>query len=278
MTVVAIWLEPTDQLLWSVADTRISSPGQTGGRMIMTDSAAKLFALPIHCYAATMSLSPKTLYRASVGYGFAGDVLPATMTFATASTFFQNLTTVGSYDPPRLSEIAAMVGHLGERFSKEALSSSNGKYGKFFAAVFGWCPILNCLAIYELKPQKTATSYEMQITETLPKDNLSVVSFGTGATRLTQLIDNIRLQGDKFGRTARVPKLAVEALIREGAVSDVGGSLSIGAANRDDFRLYSHVTPNEMGKPEADISFNGINLGQDARLIGHYMVSMTGIA
>src|SRR6266566_7309183 len=38
MTVVAIWLEPTEQVLWSIADTRISAPGPTGGRKIMTDS------------------------------------------------------------------------------------------------------------------------------------------------------------------------------------------------------------------------------------------------
>jgi hypothetical protein len=46
MTVVAIWFEPTEQVLWSVADTRISQPGPTGrGTTIMTDSGAKLFAI-----------------------------------------------------------------------------------------------------------------------------------------------------------------------------------------------------------------------------------------
>src|ERR1700688_199321 len=129
MTVVAIWLEPQEQTLWVVADTRISNPGQSGGAVVATDSGAKLFALPIHCYAAVAgSFAKKTLYQSSVGYAFAGDVLPATMTFATVSTFFQNLVTVGSYDPPRLRDIAEMVGHLAEGFSKEALFSSNLKY------------------------------------------------------------------------------------------------------------------------------------------------------
>src|SRR5262245_14301699 len=123
MTVVAIWFEPTDRALWSVADTRISRPGQGGGRIIQTDNGAKLCVLPVRCYAATMDVGKKELYRSSVGFAFAGDILPATMTFAIATTFLQNLTTVGSYDPPRLSEIADMVGFLGERFSKEALIS-----------------------------------------------------------------------------------------------------------------------------------------------------------
>jgi hypothetical protein len=99
------------------------------------------------------SFIPKTLYRSSVGYAFAGDVLPATMTFATVSTFLQNLVTVGSYDPPRLSEIAGMVGHLAERFSREALFSSNSRYGRFSAAVFGWCPVLKQFTIYKLALQ-----------------------------------------------------------------------------------------------------------------------------
>jgi hypothetical protein len=252
MTVVAIWLEPTEQVLWSVADTRISAPGPTGGRKIMTDSGAKLFALPIHCQAARMNLDfrKKTLYLSSVGYAFAGDVFPATMTFATASTFLQNLTTVGSDDPPRLSEIAAMIGRLGQRFSTEALGSSNGKYGKFTAAVFGWCPTLNRFAIYELKPRLTTSTFEMQIEETLPKDNLSVVSFGTGAARLIQQMDNIRQRGDEYNRTARIPKIAAEVLIEQD-MGDVGGSLSIGAATQNDFHLYSYVTPIVKGKPEA---------------------------
>jgi hypothetical protein len=54
-------------------------------------------------------------------------------------------------------------------------------------------------------------TFEMQIEETLPKDNLSVVSFGTGAARLIQQIDTIRQHGDKYNRTACIPKLAAEA-------------------------------------------------------------------
>lgn len=278
MTVVAVWFEPTEQVLWSVADTRISAPGPSGGTTIMTDSGAKIFAIPIHCHQEIMDASfrKKTLYYSSVGYAFAGDVLPAAMTLATASTFLQNLTTVGSNDPPRLSEIAAMIGSLAERFSKDSLASSNGAYGKFAAAVFGWCPILDEFAIYKLEPRLTSSTFQMECEELRPKDNSTVVLFGSGATRLTQQIDYIRKHGDKFHRTARIPKLAAEALIAQD-VGDVGGSLSIGAATRNGFRLYSHVTPIVPGKPEAKISFNGIDLHPDL-MVGHYMISTDMIA
>ncbi len=164
------------------------------------------------------SFRKKTLYYSSVGYAFAGDVFPAAMTAATASTFLQNLTTVGSDDPPRLSEIAAMIGRLAQRFSRESLGSSNGKYGKFTAAVFGWCPVLNRFAIYQLTPRWSSSTFEMQSAEFLPEDNLSVVSFGTGAARLIEKMDKIRQHGDKFHRTAHIPKLAAEALVEQ----DVG--------------------------------------------------------
>ena len=136
-------------------------------------------------------------------------------------------------------------------------------------AVFGWCPILNRFAIYQLTLDET--TFEMQIAETLPEDSLSVVALGSGAARLIQQIDFIREHGDKFHRTARIPKLAADALIEQN-VGDVGGSLSIGLATRDGFRLYSHVTPVVPGKPDAKISFNGIELHPDL-MVGHYMIS-----
>src|ERR1700751_1376042 len=150
------------------------------------------------------------------------------MTVATASTFLQNLTTVGSNDPPRLSEIAAMIGRLAERFSKDSLASSNGTYGQFTAGVFGWCQILDEFAIYRLEPRLTSSTFQMECEELRPKDNSTVVLFGSGVRRLTQQIDFIRQHGDKFHSPAHIPKLAAEALIAED-VGDVGGSLSISA-------------------------------------------------
>jgi hypothetical protein len=279
MTVVAIWHEPTEQLLWAVADTRISQPGSSGGTTIMTDSGAKLFAIPIRCHQARMdsSFRKHELYSASVGYAFAGDVLPATMTLATASTFLQNLTPIGSNDPPRLSDIAAMIGRLAERFSKEALASSSGNYGKFTAAVFGWCPMLGEFANYKLEPRLTSSTFTIDCQELLPRHNATVITFGSGAARMIKQIDRIRQHGDKFHRTALVQKLAAEALIEQDS-GDVGGSLSIGVATRNDFRLYSYVTPKVPGKPEAKISFSGIDLGQGNQLVGHYMIAIDGIA
>lgn len=103
MTVVAIWFEPADDALWAVADTRISSKGSQGVT-ISTDSATKIFAIPIRCHqpATASNLRRLPFYTTSVGFAFAGDVVPATMTVATAGTFLQNLVTVGGSKSPEV--------------------------------------------------------------------------------------------------------------------------------------------------------------------------------
>jgi hypothetical protein len=277
MTIVAVWRE-TDDALWSVADTRISSPGQGGGTIVRTDTGAKLFALPIVCHRLLPDLTARRAphYQTTIGYAFAGDVLPATMTYATASTFLQNLATPGEASPPMLREIAELVRSLGEQFSKESLGSSNGKYGRFEAVVFGWCPHLARFAIYHLSPNSNASRFEMDCTENLPNDSSSVIILGSGRTKLLESINSIRLNGDRFGRKGRIPKLAAEAVIEED-VGDVGGSLSIGIANRFGYDLYSWLRPVEPGKPDAFLSFNGIVLDQRTAHVGHYIVAMDGM-
>jgi hypothetical protein len=279
MTIVAIWLEPSDDALWAVADTRISAPGEAGGAIIRTDSGAKLFALPISCFriGSEPSYRRHRHYSTSVGFAFAGDVLPATMTYATASTFLQNLGTVETADPPLLSDVAKLVRTVAIGFSKESLASSNGKYGEFEASLFGWEAHLNRFVVYHLTPKISSESFSIDIHEHFPNDNRTVLMMGSGRSRLSSKIDTIRQNGkDEFGRSGRIPKLAVEGIVRED-VGDVGGSLSISIATQWGYELYSWVRPIEIGKPDATIAFNGIDLHGEPRQVGHYLVVMPGM-
>jgi hypothetical protein len=277
MTVVTIWLEPKDDAMWAVADTRISSR-RDSGVTVSTDSAAKLFAIPIRCHRADAkpNFRRTPYFTTSVGFAFAGDVVPATMTVATAGTFLQNLMTVGAANPPRLSEIAEAVRRLAERFSKEKLSSSNGQLGDFHSAVFGWCPVLSRFAIYELVPRRQQSNFHIECLECLPTDSQGVVTFGTGAPRLIELIKLISEAGNEY--TYRVPLSAAEALLHESKLDDVGGSLSIGLADRIEFRLYSYITPVVPGFPAAKMTFNGIDLAEEVGPVGHHFVAINGFA
>lgn len=276
MTVVAIWSETADSALWSVADTRISAPGETGGTTIRTDSGAKLFALPISCSHLSSDPSVRRMpyYTTSVGFAFAGDVLPATMTYATASTFLQNLLTAGPKDPPMLRDIGNLVGQLAERFSKESLSSSNGRYGKFECAVFGFCHHLQRFVTYHI-PHLEQPTFAIEIKEAFPTADSDILVLGSGRTRLNEKITFIRNNGDRFLRTGRIPKLALEAIVDEDQ-GDVGGSLSIGIATTWRYDLYSWLRPVEYGKPAAFLSFNGIDLSEIGHL-GQFMIAPTGM-
>jgi hypothetical protein len=278
MTVVAVWFEPTDDAVWSVADTRISTVGETGGTIIRTDSGAKLFSLPVACrkMGTAEAIHRNPHFVTSFGFSFAGDTLPATMTFATASTFLQNLMTSGSANPPALKDIAKLVRNLAERFSKESLAGSNGEYGQFESAIFGWCPHLSRFAIYHLFPKLNSSSFSVEIKEQLPINESQILILGSGGERLTAQIELIRTNGDKFLRKGLVPKLAVEAIIEEDR-GDVGGSLSLGIATRWRYDLYSWVRPVERGKPQAIFSFNGINLATEIESVGHYIIGLNGI-
>lgn len=164
------------------------------------------------------------------------------------------------------------------RFSKEKLSSSNGQHGDFEAAVFGWCPVVNRFAIYQLRPRLLKSGFDVECSEHLSEGNQNAVAFGSGATRLMDEIEKITKDGDKHHRTGRLPLLAAERLVEENKLDDVGGSLSIGLADKIEFRLFAHVTPIVYGFPAAKMTFNGIDLQEEIGPVGHHVIAVTGIA
>src|SRR5258708_8405856 len=117
------------------------------------------------------------------------------MTAETASTFPQNLTTVGSDDPPLLRKLAGMIGRLAHRFSRESLGSSNGKSGKFTAAVFGWCPVLNRFAIYQLTPRWSSSKrhYHVDFAARCARMHFPTLSAFSSIWRIESLIQDTRM-------------------------------------------------------------------------------------
>lgn len=90
LTVVAVWLEPFDRVVWAAADTKISRSGPIGGTI--TDADAKLLPLALRCFqpGADGFFSSVTL-QTSIGFAFAGATLPALNTYAVAGASLQNL-------------------------------------------------------------------------------------------------------------------------------------------------------------------------------------------
>jgi len=278
VTIIAVWYEKYDDLLWSVADTRLSSPGDHG-HIITTDRGAKLFALPVVCsdYPDDGSVERTPYFSSTNGFAFAGDVVSAITTYATASTLLQELTSSGARVPPTLNDVGQLVRRVAERVSQDVLASSNGRRA-FEAAIFGFCPGVQRFEIYRLHPKFEGMNFEMALTKVVATpDGEMILILGTGRERLEQRIAQMRQRGsDSHGRRIRFPKCAIEMMVAED-LGDVGGSVSIGMAKRSGFQALFSVRRG----PDARVlhtQFNGIDLSEDVGMVGPCFIGMTGIA
>lgn len=279
MTIAAIWYEKSDNCVWATADTRISADGQHGGTVVRTDTGAKLFPLQMFCHrlSSDPTYRRQKHYFKTLGFAFAGAVVPAMMTHATAGAFLQNLAVQVEYsaNPPRLDLVAEMIRRMGEQFSKDYLSSTAGEFGAFEAALFGWCPYSEQYVCFHMQPSATPSSFELK-TSKVNLNEGAIIRLGTGAGRFDEHMGQLERDGDHWERRTRLPKVAIERMIAENA-SDVGGSLSIGRSEREDFRLYGWVSPVERGKPEAQLAFNGIELNNQNIWVDQYLIAIDSI-
>lgn len=279
MTAIAIWYEPVDSLVWSVSDTRISVP-TSNGVAIRTDAAAKLFALPVKC-GVTDYTNPdlrRIGWSTTFGFAFCGDALPALMTFASASTLLSDLVSDNEAPPPSLANVANVMQKLGTRFGREIVQSKNGGSIPFEAAVYGWCPVKKAFAIYKLSPTGSNIDHSLVVEETLPASAEDVVLLGSGTSALRAELRRLSNQANCTGNAGRrLPKLALQNLVRRNELHDVGGSISIGIAARSGFSLMQEVKPIREGESNAAITYNGIDVVNEIDPIGSYRVAIAAV-
>jgi len=274
LTIVAIWRE--EGFLWSVADTRICSPGDQGV-VVLTDSGAKLLALPTVCRRIPSTTDEiggvNPHFATEFGFAFAGASLPALMTYATVATFLQNLATPKKEAPPRMSEVAELVRRVAQRFSDEVRLGRNSGASQFESAVFGWCHTEARFQIFRIG----GDSGELKIQEFNPTSEDEIVLLGSGQDEFRRKIHQFKNDGEPHGRTGRWPKLVVESMALEG-MGSVGGSLSIGITRKTGgYELFFWVRPREYGKSPAYFSFNGLEIEKDVGRVGRYIINMAGM-
>lgn len=277
MTAVAIWYEQSDNLLWSVADTRVTG----GPGTILTDAAAKLHVLPVVSRPVRqmtgMRSSPYHALR--FGFAFAGSTLPALMTLATATSCLSQLE-ANTTDPPCLRDVSELICRLGTRFRREvAASSSRPNSVTLTIAVFGWCLVMSKFVVHTLVPSDEGDQFALKMQETFPAEQADPIIFGSGRERVIAELQRLREEASSGAAPSRrLPKHAMSKIVREAErTDDVGGSLSIGAAYPTGFELLSHVSPLIVGKPEATMSYNGIDV-RELGQVGPFRIALTGVA
>ena len=274
MTAIAIWYEKADDLVWAVADTRIGFGAGTG-MVIRTDAASKL--LPLQVFATSRlhgdSREEALRFETTFGFDYAGDTLSALMTYSKVSAFSTNLIGLPATSPPSLFEIASMAMRVGIEVGRHVAESKNAERLGLSVALCRWCPVQKRFQAASLVP--AVTSLRFDLGSVCLEHLVDPVVLGSGGQDLLSEFHRLRIEGDKYGRTARLPKIALENLVKEMVREDVGGELLVGASSRGHFRLYQYVRPVVWGQPQAIATFSGSNANEQ---VGDYMIGIAGIA
>ena len=264
MTVVAVWYEPKDQCAWIVADTRISGTG--GGTL--TDSAAKVLALPITCFHPSKTgFFDNRSYSSSIGFAYAGSTLAALMTYAAASNCLQNLNGLSDTAPPDLIEIAKLVARIAVKYIREV-----GSDCEFILA--GWCPKQKRLRAFTLRPSEAPRVIHI-VEETLYSERHFQL-IGSHTQEIRQAIMDAYEAPD--GPSLRVPQHILKQLIENGRFPKIGGSLQIGIADQSGFSTKWWATNQITYQDDATFGrfLLGIDLDAEIGMIGSYIVGGTG--
>ncbi len=107
---------------WIAADSRISAPSDehVSGRRLLTDGAAKV--IPIHYrlfrrYESGPGLSE--CWEGLIGFAYAGNTLPATMTYAYVVSSFVEMTADHFDELPTMSDFVDFIARVGQRYAVE---------------------------------------------------------------------------------------------------------------------------------------------------------------
>jgi hypothetical protein len=271
MTIVVVWIDPSNETLWCAADTRFSTAGNTG-TIKHTDRASKILSLPVVCRTSSIE-KPGALDIVSSnhwGLAFAGAVAPAMTTYAAATILLQNLQRSGGSDDPNpvgLADAARLLAELGGGFMRDYLSSSNGAYGRFEMALFGWCARAGGFRIAHLKPAE-GLAPELAVFDCDPVAKRCPLVLGE-PVRFMEAYDQQKQTEAELPRTA--PLRALEAIVASD-IGAVGGSVSIAAASKPGVSIYGRFR-RIPGGAKASAFFYGIPLKDNLR-VGNSFISI----
>lgn len=268
MTVAVIWKE--EDHLWCSADSRLVAGPQDG---VVTEMVAKIHSIPVSVHAQDeQGFFRVPHYWTQYGFVYAGSAAPASMTAITASTLLQQLARRGDRtSPPHFEEIAELVRKLAKNFMCERRHF--GQDGRFWSALFGWCPHAEDWKVAHISPHGDADNFrvELQFPQAPDSDGKPWLILGTGKSVFETTYTALQAEGLSASR--HVPRLVIEKMVNEALDRTVGGTVSTGAAHRNGFVLFhsEDVDPWEGAKPIR--IFNGLDLDRDVGEVFPYQIA-----
>lgn len=122
--------------IWMAADSRISAPSgeHRSGRRVLTDVAPKILPIRFELFGRQEHGPGVTqLYYGELGFAYAGNTLPATMTYSVAVSSFAPMTAEFDAELPSLEDMVIFIARVGGHYARE----TNAPFELF---VSGTCP------------------------------------------------------------------------------------------------------------------------------------------
>jgi hypothetical protein len=175
---------------------------------------------------------------------------------------------------PSLADIVDFVARTAERYMRDWASRYSLVAGGFEVFVFGWCPVKRELEAYLIAPSQISGTFRTNSNKIALTDAAAI---GAGADEFRQRLAQFTQNGEPWGRTARLPLVAVESLVEDATRDDVGGSIQLALATRAGVRFFARCSPIVKGQPAAVIRFLGVDT-YSLNTVGDCRIGMPAMA
>lgn len=256
MTNAIVWkVQKTDEI-WAVADSRITTTSETPRRV--TDQAMKVLKLEVGAHGkTTYSHAAGPVVRYHVGMVYAGAVLPALMTHATASMMLANLHP--QLDGPKIrlplfSDVGELIRQLSEQYIKDAAWAYPKDNPPLCELVIFAQPPTEALdqgptECYWIHPKRRSSANEPfeLVAEFVDLDKGEMAVIGIDGEILRQEIADIDVTSNP-GWKGVEPRIALGKRIQAQTHDTVGGSLQFGILGSGGLQLYG-ASSDTSGNP-----------------------------
>ena len=146
----------------------------------------------------------------------------------------------------------------------------------FEAALFGWCHATGSLEAWHFRPELKGGLWEMAVQRFSSPKSGDFLYLGSYKERISPLLREA--MGKANGLSERAPRRVVQALIGDESYPLIGGDEQLAIANQHGFQPYTLLRPRVAGKPQAYMSYLGIELSDENAMVGQARVGSPGMA
>jgi hypothetical protein len=273
MTLIAIWLE--NDTLFAASDTQFST---SIAATVLAEIGTKVFPLSLRWGnpdndGDTTDGVALRFQSSTVGFAFAGRVLPAVMTLAFANACLQNLMSV-SDAVPDLSHCAELIRKISEQFLQDSVHKYK-EAGHFSIAIFGRCPQTRKLRAFKLSSEaREHFSLGMRLSEcNLPHEMIVLGSNSAYQQYFRDRVTEIKENGDHHGETEMAPQSALAEIIDAGSIPGVGGVVQLSFVAGNELELTAAIAASDKEDGGFARSYLGISLDR-LEPVGKFSISI----